>query len=442
MTNELEERSKKRKARRNRRRLFSLLGFILLLIYIPALWNWAFSVNYEIGVIRTATLEVKVPVQTLFIRKELIMNSPGDGILIPEINNGERVSKGEEVASYIQADIRDVVENYRQMELEILKRVVEKFDKASGSERETWETAIEKQITKLTNLSNGGNLSDADSIRSSVDRVLEAKARYMLENGSLIDSLKNEKKELERLRGNIEKSINSVKAPISGIVSYQLDGYEDRFTPEQRNEVTLEQISELAESEDLHEKWLTPSEISVKRDEVYGKLVTNDEAWIALRIQEERGKDISVAFEKAKLDKRELIYDLEVEGLEERIPVVLEAVGPEENGFRKLTVKMTKFIERTMNLRSVEGNLILQSVTGMKVPLRSLFNENTVDNTADIAIVVMNKAVFKRVQIIGRQDSYAIIENIDPTNAEKSVQIFDVYLVNPKNVVEGQVVEK
>ena len=74
--------------------------------------------------------------------------------------------------------------------------------------------------------------------------------------------------------------------------------------------------------------------------------------------------------------------------------------------------------------------------------LKSLFNINTVDNTADIAVVEMDKAVFKRVRIIGQQDTYAIIENLDPTKEKENVNVFDIYLINPKNIVEGQVVDK
>ena len=54
----------------------------------------------------------------------------------------------------------------------------------------------------------------------------------------------------------------------------------------------------------------------------------------------------------------------------------------------------------------------------------------------------MDKAKFVRVKIVARQDSNAIIENIDTTDTENCVNIFDVFLVNPKNVVEGQVIER
>ncbi len=439
MANELEEKQKMRKARRNRRRFFSFLGFLLLLIYVPALWNWLFSSNHEIGVIKTATLEMKVPVKGLFIRKEQILTSPGKGIIIPNIQYGERVSKGKAVASYIRADMKDVNDNYKQMEIEILKRVVAKFDQAVGPERDLWEDAVETQMDKLATLGNSGDLSDAEAIRAAIDHVLEAKARYMLDSG---DEFKNEKQELERLRSNIEKSVTNIYAPESAIVSYSVDGYEEKLLPEMRTQITHEKINEILEKVKIPDKGLTPAEIAGQENQPFGKLVANDVGWIVLSVPEEQGKEIAVLKEKAALQSQELILEMEIEGLSDYIPILVEAIGQTQDGFTIMTMRIDKYIEKTMDYRSAKGNLIIHSITGMKVPLRSLFNINSVDNTADIIIVQMNKAVFKRVKIAGRQDSYAIIENIDPTQASENVNVFDVFLVNPNNIVEGQVIEK
>lgn len=442
MGNELEDKIKKRKARRNRKRLLSFLGFILLLIYIPAVWNWAFSNNYEIGVLKTATLEIKVPIQGMMIRKELTIKSPGDGIIIPSLQYGDRAAKGDVIASFIKTDTRDVVENYRQMEIEILKRVVSEFDSSSGSERELWQETIEKQIEKLTELSNTGDMSTAASVRNVVDHILESKARTMLESDNVKSSLKSEKQELERLRSSIDQSVNNLNSSVPGIVSYYTDGYEETIIPEERYDVTIKKINEILEQKDSANNLPAPPEIGVKKDQIFGKIVSNYESWITFYVPEDEGKELSVLFEKAKLNNEVLSFDLELEGLNDRIPITLEKIGEQKDGFLKITARMTKFIERTMNLRAVTGNILVQNVTGMKVPLRSLFDENPVDNTADIAIVIMDKAVFKRVQIVGREDSYAIIENIDASDAEKRVNIFDIYLVNPKNIIEGQVIEK
>jgi len=442
MTNELEERKKRRKARRIRRRFLSFLGFILLLVYVPALWNWFFSVNYEVAAIKMSTLEIKEPVNGLVIRKEVPVKSPGSGILIPTVQYGERVGKGNEIVSFIRSDMKDIVENYRRMEVEILKRVVSEFDSTSGAEREMWENAIEAQIARLTEISDTGDLSDAGSIRSAMDKILEAKARYMLEDESVMHRMKKEKEELERLRSSLKKSVISVTSPISGLVSYNCDGYEEMYTPDNRFTVTVDNITEVVRSGANAENWLTPTEINTGMDEYFCKVIANDEAWIVFAIAEEKGDEIKVAFEKAKLNGRTVQYEIEIEGVDQRIPVIIENIGEKKDGLVPVTGRIDKYIEKIMNIRGFKGNLLLQNVTGMRVPLRSLFNINPVDNTADIAVVEMDKAVFRRVRIIGQQDTYAIIENLDPANEKENVDVFDIYLINPKNITEGQVVEK
>jgi len=135
-------------------------------------------------------------------------------------------------------------------------------------------------------------------------------------------------------------------------------------------------------------------------------------------------------------------FEIEIEGIDERIPVTIEKTGEKDNDYQIFTARMTEQIESTMDFRTVRGNIFTKSVTGMKIPIRSLFNINDVDDTADLAILRMNKVKYVRVKIAARQDNYAIIENIDATDTENSVNIFDIYLVNPKNIMEGQVIDK
>lgn len=436
------ERNKLRKLKRNRRRLFSLLVFILMLIYLPALWNWLFSSNVEIGVIKTATLEIKAPLKGVFIRKEQLLASPGNGICIPTVQYGDKVAVGEELASFINSDMHTVVENYRQMRIEILKRVITQYENTTGPEREIWEDAIEKQISQLTDYTNSGNYSNVQSVRSSIDRVLDARANSMLENADSNSGLTKEKEELDRLKNNIDKSVTSIKAPSSGVVSYYCDGDESKWLPDTRDGVSVQVIDEAISKETTSEKWITPPEVELTEGKNFGKLVMNDEAWLVFYVSEDEGKLLSIQFDKLKLDNRALELEVEIKGLNKRLPVIIESVIQTTDEQYRVVARMNKYIEQTMDMRGVEGSLILKNETGMKVPLESLTGENTVDQTADIIIVDMNKATYRRVHIVAKQNSYAIIENLDDISEDKWVNVFDVYIVNPKNIEEGQAIDQ
>lgn len=437
-----ESKNLQKKKRRNRRRLFSLLVFVLLLIYLPALWNWLFSANVEIGIIKTATLELKVPLRGVMVRKEQPLTSPGDGIIIPAAHYGDKVSAYQDIASYISADKREMVNQYSQMRIEILRRAVSKFDSASGAERQVWESAIEKQIEKLADLTNTGDLSTLPDLRGALNEILEARALYMLESSDTQDILKNEKKELNQLENSINKSVTQIRSPYSGVISYYCDGRESTLLPEARGEVTVETIDAVISNEASSEKWITPSEIDVSEGESFGKLITNDEAWMVFYVGYQDGKSLSVEYEKLKLDQKELQMNVEIDGFSERVPVIIESVAAAPGEKYLIVARMNRYIELTLDKRGFTGNLVLQSISGMKVPYKSLSGQNNVDNTADIIIVEMSKAVYKRVRIVATQDAYAIIENLENLDTEKNVNIYDVYVVNPTNIEEGQVINE
>lgn len=436
-----QERNKQRKRKKIRRRLFSLLVLVLMAIYLPALWNWLFSSNTEIGVIKTDTIEVKTPFTGVFVRKEQLLNSPGSGILVPTVPYGEKVAARQEIATFITREMRDIVENYKQKEVEILKRVISAYENTSGSERELWEDAIEKQVGKLSDYANSGDLSDLESVRTSMDRILEARARTILENVGSNSEFSDEKEELQRLKNSQGKSIQSVKSPASGVVAYYFDGYED-WVPDDRYNITIEAIDEALAAETGSEKWITPSEIEVQADTHYGKLIINDEAWLVFHIASNQARELQVRLERQQMNDKTLELEVEVDGVSQRIPVTIEGFGESDGDRTVVVASLNKYIEQTMDRRAVTGNLVLQSVSGMKVPLESLTNINNVDQTADIIIVDMSKASYRRVRIAAKQDYYAIIENLEEAEEDELVNSFDLYIVDPRNVEEGQVIEQ
>jgi len=167
----------------------------------------------------------------------------------------------------------------------------------------------------------------------------------------------------------------------------------------------------------------------------------NDKAWLVFSLPEDTAESLKVQAEKSEMNGDKLELEVELDGLSSRIPVTIEGFG-EGNADRRIVVaSLASYIELTMDMRGVTGNLILQSVTGMKVPVESLFNVNSVDGTADIIVIEMNKARYRRVRILAEQDNYAIIENLDNAAEDGLVDLYDLYIVDPRNIEEGQVID-
>ena len=116
-------------------------------------------------------------------------------------------------------------------------------------------------------------------------------------------------------------------------------------------------------------------------------------------ISKDMAKELQVMFEKQQMNEKQLELQVELDGMNQRIPVVIEGFGENDGSKCVVIASMTRYIELTMDMRGVTGKLILQSVSGMKVPLESLVNINSVDQTADIIVIDMSKARYRRVRI-------------------------------------------
>ena len=122
------------------------------------------------------------------------------------------------------------------------------------------------------------------------------------------------------------------------------------------------------------------------------------------------------------------------------IPCTVESIEHFDDKSR-VVVSFTRYTEKTVHLRHTRADLVVESVEGLKIPQRSLTNRNIFDNTADVYLVRANRAVKKRVKIIAEQDSFAIIDKLPDSTDTSPVRIFDIYVVNPQNIEEGQVID-
>jgi hypothetical protein len=103
-----------------------------------------------------------------------------------------------------------------------------------------------------------------------------------------------------------------------------------------------------------------------------------------------------------------------------------------------VSIKINKSQYETSGLRIVNIELIKNDYHGLKVSLKSLQNINLDEMKAEIVLVKAGCADIRPVRITGMNEEYAIIETADMKN---SVNLYDLYVVNPENIEEGQVIE-
>ena len=104
-----------------------------------------------------------------------------------------------------------------------------------------------------------------------------------------------------------------------------------------------------------------------------------------------------------------------------------------------IAIEVDKALSETVGLRKISVDLIKSYYNGLKVPVHSLRNIDEKNKIADIFLVKANRAKNAKVQIVGINNEFAIIS--DPgIKFNDGVSLYSSYIVNSKNVEEGQII--
>jgi len=426
------EKQKKPGRRKKSGGLARFLGIILALFYLFALWNWIFHGGIETSILHTGLLEIKVPSEGVLVRTEMPITAQKDGIVIPKVDNGQRVPNKGTIAVLVDKGSSGILSSIESMEREIIRRVIEESDDNPYNDPVLREK-VQKEVNRLTNVAVSKNLRFVSEIKIVIERLLYQRNKAVFEQQDNRLFLQKEKSDLEQLKKTLDEKAVTVKADYSGVVVWGSEESYEKYSPDN---IPLLTTGDLAFDEKKHtEASINPiaadESFPIEKDQVFAKLIDNEKSWYVCAVDNKyaqrlvAGKTISLRTDNIEID----------------IPCTIESVQPAGDK-TKVVLSFNIMVEQTIHLRHIRADLIISSISGIKVPARSLTNRNSIDNTADIIVVRFNRADIKRVKVLEEQDAYVIIEAASDVNEIDPIRVFDVYVVNPRNIEQGQVIEQ
>jgi hypothetical protein len=121
-----------------------------------------------------------------------------------------------------------------------------------------------------------------------------------------------------------------------------------------------------------------------------------------------------------------------------------------------MAVRTSRGADTLSAYRVVNVDFIIKTEEGLKVPVKSLKDISPDGTVGKIMLVKYNTATSRLVDIICRDKEFAIIKTHEARpgedeagvtsaaviGANKSVNLYDTYIVNPDNIEEGDIVER
>lgn len=328
---------------------------------------------------------------------------------------GQRVSKGDSIFRYLSESEESIKQQISEIDNQIQK-IMDNNASGFSSEKKLLENQIKAQVDELY---KNNNIQKNNEYKKEIDLAITKKARAIGElspTGSELKNLINKRDELEnKLKANSEY----IKAPISGIVSYRIDGLEDKLK--------IDDFSYLNKNflESLN---LKTGSVIAENDEK-GKIINNFECYIAVILNSNEAKNARLG------DKVKLILS----NLEE-ISATISYINVEEDDTRTIIFKITNNIEELIKYRKISIDIVWWNYKGLRVPNSSIITED------GKAYVVRNRAGYLDkilVKILRQNETYSIIDRYTTEefkdmgytakeiNSMPKISLYDEILITP-----------
>lgn len=313
------------------------------------------------------------------------------------MSEGEKVAKNEPIFRY-----------YSSGEEELEKKISDldkKIDEAMQKEEESSNipngdiSSLEQQITeKIDALYKETDMKKIKEYKKDVDEYINKKSRIVGDYSPAGSYLKKLIDERSKYENELNNGVEKINAPVSGIVSYKIDGYEEILSPDKFNTINKELL------EDINIK---TGQIIATSDES-GKIISDFNFYIACILYSESSKDAEVG------DSIKLRF---YSGRE--IPAKIEYISKEDND-RIIIFKVNQDVQDLISYRKISLDIIWWSDSGKKIPNESIAKEQKGEN--EIPYVIRTRDGYSDkiyVKILRTNNKYSIVTNYTKEELKK-----------------------
>ena len=363
------------------------------------------------------------------VRREQVLADEASGLLRLQRSEGEKVGAGGTVA-LVYADQTSLD---RQREIDELSGRIEQLQFAQeaslGSEVSLkLDAQIMRSLLDYRAELAAGRLDNAEEHKTELKSLVLKRDYTYSDTEDLSGQIAELQSQLKELKAQAASSVRAVKAPVSGVYSAVVDGYETVLTPGLLADMTPSQLNALQADETLTSQT--------------GKLILGDSWYYAVTMSADQAK--------ALRDSGGTMTLRFAKGVEQDQTVTLYAVGPEEQGRVVVTFRGAYNMAQVTLLRRQSAQLIWRTVAGIRVPNEALRAANTkVDQEGNrttveslgVYCVVGMEARFKPVEVLYSGDGFVLVRSTAASDQESlRLRPGDEIIISAKDLYDGKVV--
>ena len=400
-----------------------LVVFILIISYVMFGIIGLMKNPSSTVIVKEGTVTKEETVTGVIIRDETIVQGKNlKNGMQHIVDEGEKVAVGDPIFRYFSTDESQTKSKIAELDNKINLAISENNQILYSSSTKLIDSQILQKIKELPEINSVQILKENKRNVSSLILKKAKLAGDLSPTGSTLKQLINERSKLEK---QIADGAEYIKAEKSGIVSYRIDGFEEKLTNDDFSKYTKDYIKKLN---------LKVGDIVPVNSEK-GKIINNFKCYIAVisKTQEAKtakeGQKLSIVLPNAQMVKGKIVR-INREG---------------NNGDVVLIIEFDEGIESLSIYRSIRVDLVWWNKVGNKIPNSAIFNVNSLSY-----VIRSNNGYndYVLVKILKQSDDYSIVSNYSlvelkelnlKQNISTSLLLYDEVVLNPSVALKNAI---
>jgi hypothetical protein len=386
----------------------------------PLLTTYAYTYAQDLGMEATGIL----------IRRETVLPDAGGSYVDHILSEGEKASAGQGVALlYSDSSVLATRQSIRALEAEIEQlEYALAFGTQTGSASRL-DAQVLSSITALRALTAGGDLTALEDCTLNL-RTVVFKRDYTYGDTAAASQLglliEDKQAQLRQLNASLNQVSRTVYAPVSGVFSGSVDGWEASVTPDGLDELTVAGLSALL------------SQKPVPQPGAVGKLIT-DSTWYFAALLPSAGTELQSG----------RTYTLNFSGdYFGQIPMKLERMALD--GDQTLAIfSCRSHLSDTTMMRVQTVDVVIRQIEGIRIPRKALRVETETITNDDgstrevnhykVYTVIRSQAWGQEVEVLYTDNNFYLVRPVDE-NASDRLRAGDEVILSSADIYDGKVV--
>ncbi len=413
---EADSRNRKNQKPNKMRMIISIIA-VLLVIYLVV----AIIVTVNEGVSTTIALNgaVSDDIRTsgYIFRNQEIITAPSGGFLKSMVSEGEKVKSGQVVAYIFSVEPDpELVQKIKDVHRLLRVKSGDVDEAAYIDDGYSSSGVVSERVRNMSDLRKNRDLSVIKDKKEALNDILSSGSNESDINKS-IDELNAELQSLKaQAGGGIE-----IKAPVAGVFSARIDGFEDKLNLEAADTVTPSYIKDLNKIEIKEETEIVTGQPLCK--------IVNNYTWSYGAVVDEKYLENVSVGQLVEIE----FYDLPGNSIIGKI----SRISDSEGGEKAVVISTNRYVDGIYSISRIGADVILEKAEGIKLPASSL---HVLDGVTGVYVVRLDKAQFVPVNVKYRNDEWAIVSAAEPEYGEEKLRIYDEVIVSGKNIENDEIV--